>query len=234
MARLLIVDDDFALYELLSSYLEEEGFACVHAADGDVGLELLERETWDVVVLDVMLPGKNGFEVLKALRECEEAQPVPVLMLTARGDESDKVSGLELGADDYLTKPFSARELTARLRSLMRRFGSGGADDTGSRFILDDMTIDRRSLSLRTDEREQSLTVSELRLLELFARKPGEVLDRNELCRELFGRPPFAQDRGLDMLVSRLRKKLGQRKGGGKRIRAARGEGYVFLLSGDA
>ncbi|MCC8189616.1 MAG: response regulator transcription factor [Planctomycetes bacterium] len=238
MTRLLVIDDDFNLFTLLAEYLSEEGFACTHAPDGDRGLELLAAERWDIAILDVMLPGKNGFAVLERLRAAEATAALPVLMLTARGEESDKVTGLEMGADDYLAKPFGPMELVARLRALLRRAAQSGAPvapaEGGDTIRLDDITLAKHSLSISVDNRQTSISVSEMRLLELFAEAPGTVISRNRLYDRIFGHPPFPQDRSLDMLVSRLRKKLGLRPDGGERIRAARGEGYIFLLSGDS
>lgn len=235
MTRLLIVDDDYSLYNLLSDYLGEEGFCCFHAPDAASGLKSLADEAWDIVILDVMLPGKNGFEILRDVRANPALQSLPVLMLTARGEESDKVAGLEMGADDYLAKPFSVRELVARLRALLRRISK--IDNTDSAIVdvlrLDDIIVNKGALSLTVNGIQAPLTLSELRLLETFAEAPGEVIGRNSLSHKIFGHPPFPQDRSLDMLVSRLRKKLGPRSDGGERIRAARGEGYIFLLPGD-
>ncbi len=234
MPRLLIIDDDHSLFTLLSEYLTGEGFACFHAPDAETGLRRLADEPWDIAVLDVMLPGKSGLETLRELRANRALASLPVLMLTARGDEADKVMGLELGADDYLAKPFGARELVARLRALLRRVPRGGGEAAADGALrLDDVTIDASALSLTVNGAQTPLTVLELRLLELFAESPGEVIGRVALCQRIFGRPPLPQDRSLDMLVSRLRKKLGPRSDGGERIRAARGEGYIFLLSGD-
>lgn len=235
MPRLLIIDDDHGLFSLLAEYLGGSGFDCFHAADADSGLAALGGGGWDAVVLDVMLPGKCGHEVLAQLRDSPATRDLPVLMLTARGDEDDKVAGLELGADDYMAKPFGAKELVARLRALLRRAGRAGVAETeGGGFLqFDGLAIDREALCLVQDGGKTSLTVSELRLLELFAAAPGRVLGRDALYREVLGHPPFPQDRSLDMMISRLRKKLGPRSDRGERIRAARGAGYVFLLPGD-
>lgn len=235
MPRLLIIDDDYSLFALLSEYLGNLEFTCSHAPDADAGLAALANETWDAVILDVMLPGKSGHEVLRRMRDAEATCALPVLMLTARGEEEDKVAGLELGADDYMAKPFGAKELVARLRALLRRTERVGAARPGGEGVLalDDLKIDRESLTVALPEGRAEITASELRLLELFAEAPGKVIERDILYRRILGHKPFAQDRSLDMMISRLRKKLGQRSDGGERIRAARGEGYMFLVSGD-
>lgn len=234
MPRLLIIDDDHGLFALLAEYLGKSGFTCFHAADGEAGIAALAAEPWDAVVLDVMLPGKNGHEVLRHMRQETATSAIPVLMLTARGDEDDKVLGLELGADDYLAKPFGAKELVARLRALLRRAERAGASTAAEPVLrLDDLVVDRDSMTLIQGHARVEITPSEVRLLELFAETPGKVVGRETLYQRILGHRAFAQDRSLDMMISRLRKKLGPRRDGGERIRAARGEGYIFLLSGD-
>lgn len=234
MPRLLIVDDDYSLFSLLEEYLGKSGYSCVHAPDGVSGLTMLSAESWDAVILDVMLPGIDGHNVLQRIRADATMAAVPVLMLTARGGEDDKVLGLELGADDYLAKPFGPKELVARLRALLRRtqrLGSAmtGADDT---FRLDDLVVEKDSMMLIQGQARIEITPSELRLLEVFAESPGKVVGRETLYLKILGHRPFAQDRSLDMMISRLRKKIGPRRDGGERIRAARKEGYMFLLTG--
>lgn len=232
MTRLLIIDDDQELYALLADYLGQQGFVCGGAADAASGLARITAETWDAVILDVMLPGMNGLDVLQRIRSDAATRVLPVLMLTARGEEIDRVVGLEMGADDYLAKPFSARELVARLRALLRR--SGLYDETPSDpKTLDDLSINKAALSVTVNGRSTDVSVSELRLLEILTAEPGQVVNRETLYKTLFGHPAYPYDRSLDMLVSRLRKRLGPRTDGGERIKAVRGEGYVYLLAGD-
>ncbi|MDR0361466.1 MAG: response regulator transcription factor [Planctomycetota bacterium] len=234
MAKVLVIDDDHELFRLLADYLGGEEYECAHAADAESAMEVLRGGEWDAVILDVMLPGADGFTLLRGMRSEERYAKMPVMMLSARGEEADRVTGLELGADDYLAKPFSARELAARLRALLRRAGRIGAEmSTGDLLRLDDLAINRTALSVSVGDDRISITASELRLLEIFTENPGQVVDRVDLYQKLFGHPPFFADRGLDMLVSRVRKKLGPRRDGGERIRAARGRGYVFLLTED-
>lgn len=234
VTRTLIIDDDCALFNLLSAYLADEGFFCGHAPDAEQGLAKLTDSAWDMVILDVMLPGRDGFSVLKSIREDQATTRLPILMLTARGDEADRVAGLEMGSDDYLAKPFSPKELTARLKALRRRarINAPRIEKAGEWLHLGDIIVDRRLMTATVDGASIPLTVSETRLLEQFAATPGEVVARDTLCRRILGHPPFSQDRSLDMLVSRLRKKLGTRRDGGERIRSVRGEGYVWLHSG--
>ncbi|MDR1536274.1 MAG: response regulator transcription factor [Planctomycetota bacterium] len=234
MNKLLIIDDDCKLFRLLDEYLGNSGFLCFHAPDGEAGLAALAGESWDLAIVDVMLPGKSGHEVLRRIRSGIAASDLPVLMLTARGGEDDKVTGLEAGADDYLAKPFGVKELVARLHALLRRTNRLPAAEGGDPPRLDDLAIDRKALLVWRGETRVEITASELRLLELFAGAPGRVIERGTLYRKILGHPPFGQDRSLDMMISRLRKKLGPGRDGRERIRSARGQGYVFLQAKEA
>ena len=231
MRNILIIDDDEELFSLLADYLGDEGFACLPAPDAATGLALAGRGGVDAVVLDVMLPGMNGFEVLRRLRADEATRGLPVLMLTARGEEIDRVVGLEMGADDYLGKPFSPRELVARLRAILRRAGGGTAEAAAPAVQqIDDIHLNQASQCVLINGREQPLSGAEMRLLSQLARQIGQVVSRDDLYDAVFGHPAWPTDRSLDMLVSRLRKKLGPRPDGGERIKAVRGEGYIYLL----
>ncbi len=204
MSTILIIDDDLELFTLLRTYFETEGLAAVLAADAEKGLREAFKGGYDALILDVMLPGLNGFEVLRRLRAEEATALLPILMLTARGEEIDRVVGLEMGADDYLAKPFSSRELVARLRAIMRRTHFGQANSLLRR--VDDLSINRASLCVGINGRQQDLTVSELRLLSLLTQNSGEIVSRDALSKSIFGHPAYPLDRSLDMLVSRLRK----------------------------
>lgn len=230
MPTICIIDDDHELFALLDEYLGAEGFSCLHVADPERDLALVASGGVDAVILDVMLPGINGFEVLRRLRAAEETRDLPVIMLTARDEEIDRVVGLETGADDYLGKPFSSRELTARLRALLRRSSSGGEAHTPEK---GDVTLCPQSLTVTVGKEKRSLSVPEMRLLSLLFEDAGKVVGREALYAAIFGHPAYHGDRSLDMLVSRLRKKLGPMPGGGERIRAARGEGYLYLSGGE-
>ena len=236
MPNVLVIDDDADLYSLVEEYFSRSGFASGHALDAETGLErlLADPARWDAVVLDVMLPGMNGLEVLRRLRDRPATRDLPVLMLTARGEEGERVTGLEAGADDYMAKPFSLRELSARLRALLRR--SRRDDDApplqSDMVRFDNLTIDRAALQVTGEGMQVNLTPLELRLLDVLIESPGRVVGRDELYRRVFDHDAFHYDRSLDMAVSRLRKKLGPRSDGGERIRAAWGEGYIFLLPG--
>ena len=234
MQNILIIDDDEELFSLLADYLKDEGFACAHAPDAATGLKLAVKGNVDAVVLDVMLPGLNGFEVLRRLRAGEDTACLPVLMLTARREEIDRVVGLEMGADDYLGKPFSPRELVARLRAILRRASSGSfeaeAPAAPAALHIDDLSINPASYCVMVNGREQALSGAEMRLLNQLVQQLGQVVSRDALYEVIFGHPAYPMDRRLDMLVSRLRKKLGARPDGGERIKAVRGEGYAYLL----
>ncbi len=231
MQRILIVDDDVELCGLLTEYLEEAGFSCrcVHRPEQ---VPAAAEQGWDLALLDVMLPGQSGLEVLHQLRANPASSGLPVLMLSAKGDETDKVVGLEMGADDYLAKPFSARELLARIRALLRRAGPAGGGPGRAPVQVGDLQLHPESLQVSVAEKSVDVSSMEFRLLEALVETPGVVVGRDHLYRVVIGHTPHPFDRRLDMLVSRIRKKLGPREDGGERIKAVRGEGYVYLLPG--
>jgi two-component system OmpR family response regulator len=218
--RILIVDDDVRLFELLESYFEQNDVSALHVADGRGALGRLETETVDAVLLDVMMPGMDGLTTLKKIREKSN---VPVIMLTAKGDETDRVVGLELGADDYLPKPFAPRELLARLRAVMRR---SQAELVGRRIAVSGVVVDLDSRSVEREGMAVSLTGLEFELLVALIGRAGRVVPRAALL-ELAGRSDtVVNDRAVDVHVSHLRKKLGDDPP--KLIRTVRGVGYVF------
>ncbi len=222
MDRILVIDDDKELGELLQEYLTEEGFSVFLCYDGRTGGSEAITGRYDLVVLDVMLPGQNGFDVL---REVRKVSSVPVVMLTAKGDEVDRVLGLEMGADDYLPKPFSPRELLARIRAVLRRHG--GQSDK-ERLIVGDLEMVVPSRQVFLEGAVVEMTSMEFRLLETLLRSIGRVISRDELFTKVLERPSSPFDRSLDMHVSNLRKKLGSHRDGSDRIRTIRGEGYLY------
>jgi len=224
MTEILVIDDDVELGELVSEYLGGEGFGVAVEHDGTSGLDRARRGAFDLVILDVMLPGLTGLEVLRRLRE---TSAVPVLMLTARGDEVDRIIGLEMGADDYLPKPFNPRELAARIRAILRR--AEATPDAGGLVVVDDVTIDLGSRVVRVDGSEVSLTGVEFALLEALARSAGTVVSRDELSQTALFRRANAFDRSLDVHLSNLRRKLGPAADGGDRIKTVRGVGYQYV-----
>lgn len=229
MERILVVDDDEELCELITEYLKPEGFelACVH--NGVQGIEQALQGGFALLVLDVMLPGANGFEVLRQVRAQSR---VPVLMLTARGDDVDRIVGLEMGADDYLPKPFNPRELVARIRAILRRTKaeSGIAlAATSERLTVGDVELDKGARTVRRAGELIEMTTVEFDLLEALLRAAGRVVTREELVTQVLGRRFVPFDRSVDMHVSNLRKKLGHRIGEVERIRSVRGVGYLYI-----
>lgn len=231
MNRLLIIDDDTELCELLIDYLRPEGFLvhCVH--NGEEGTNLALSGQHDLVVLDVMLPGLNGFEVLRRIRA---AAKIPVLMLTARGDDVDRIVGLEMGADDYLPKPFNPRELVARIRAIQRRtipFQDGGQAvmERTPRQLVGDLDLNPAAHTLTKSGEKIELTAVEFSLLAVLLKNRGQVLSREDLAVTVLGRRLEMFDRSIDVHISSLRKKLGRLVDGRERIIAVRGVGYQYL-----
>jgi two-component system response regulator CpxR len=225
--RILIIDDDMELCELLSDYLAAEGFSVEAVHDGESGAARVKDGDYCLVVLDVMLPKVNGFEVLRRIRSGSQ---VPVLMLTARGDEVDRIVGLEMGADDYLPKPFNPRELVARLRAIQRRVTALPAEGDAPPDLLEvgDVAVDPGARSVRCAGREVEVTSVEFSILEVLLRTAGRVISRDDLSLQALGRRLNYQDRSIDVHVSSLRKKLGPSDSGGDRIKSVRGIGYIY------
>ncbi len=226
----MLVDDDFELNQMLSEYLAAESFRIVTAVDGADALKRMADESFDLVILDVMLPSRSGFDVLRDLRR---KQSVPVIMLTARGGDTDRILGFELGADDYLPKPFNPKELLARMRAVLRRANSD-AQQASREFTLGVLRLDTEILEARVDGRPIHLTNAEFRVLELLMRAPGCAQSREFLTESALGRRLSPYDRSIDTHISNLRRKLAaQRRNAGVKIRSIRGAGYV-LTSSDA
>jgi DNA-binding response OmpR family regulator len=240
MERLLIVDDDRELCELVAELLEGEGFEVEVSNRSDEGLSRALAGEHSLVVLDVMMPGMNGFEVLRRLRA--EGSGVHVLMLTARGDDVDRIVGLEIGADDYLPKPFNPRELVARIQAVLRRARTttarGAASSTVStstpeRISVGDVEVDTGTRHVRRDRETVELTNVEYEILVLLLSAAGRVVTREELVRSALGREISVFDRSIDMHISHLRKKLGRRAGEIERIKTVRGVGYIYARPAD-
>jgi two-component system response regulator CpxR len=231
LPRLLLVDDDTELVEMMCEYLGPEGFK-VDAAHDSAAFWAANPATVDLIILDVMLPGRSGFELLKDLRKQSD---VPVIMLTAKDDDVDRVVGLEIGADDYVSKPFNPRELMARVRAVLRRTNldakPSAEPDSTSRLIVDDVELDRSSREAWCRKKNLDLTTAEFNLLEYFLGKAGQVVGRDELSHAAFGRQNGAKvDRNVDTLVSKLRRKLDPDEGTEYRIKTIRNAGYIFVL----
>jgi two-component system, OmpR family, response regulator CpxR len=228
-AQLLLIDDDVALGELVCEYAAYEGYAVTIANTGELGLRTLARKPFALVILDVMLPGIDGFEVLERLRHFSD---VPVLMLTTRGAASDRIHGLKLGADDYLPKPFEPDELLARVKSILRRVLPS---TKGFRFMsVGDVSLDERFRRVTRGGEIVELTGAEFSLLQLLISRPGTTLSRQELIPRVLSRQESGIDRSIDSLVSNLRKKLGPFSDGSERIQSVRGVGYVYVIAEQA
>jgi two-component system response regulator CpxR len=232
--EILVIDDDSELCELLAELLGQEGYEVDSCGDGRAGLLRVQSKSFAVVVLDIMLPSLSGFEVLTRLRQGTPAQnaQVPVIMLTAKGEDVDRIVGLEMGADDYLPKPFNPRELVARVRAIHRR--STTQRDAGSSAGLlevDDLALLPSARIVRVQGKLVDLTTAEYDLLEVLVQRAGTVVPRDELGRLVLGRRLSAYDRAIDMHVSNLRKKLGDGPGG-ERIKTVRNTGYILTKGG--
>ncbi len=226
---ILVIDDDVEMTEMLGEYLDPEGFFIEVCHDGDTGLKLALQPHWQLIVLDVMLPRLNGFEVLRRLRESSQ---VPVIMLTARGDAIDRVVGLQSGADDYLPKPFDPQEFVARVKAILRRTAPSllRQPENEDVVLLADVVLDSRARTVRRSGAYVELTSAEFALLRAFLRAAGRVLTREELFREVLDREFSVFDRSIDNHVSSLRKKLGPRPDGRERIRSIRNLGYIYPI----
>ena len=232
--RILLVDDDPRLAEMVSEYLGKAGFRVTIAADGRTGLERLSRAPFEALVLDLMLPDIDGLEVCRQVRASGSvAAEIPILMLTARGDALDRVVGLELGADDYLPKPFEPRELLARLRAVMRRRRRGGADTAADVLRFGRLEIDRGSRVARVDGEARPLTAYQFALLEALAGHAGRVLTREAIMDLVKGEQLEAFDRSIDVHVSRIRQAIEDDPKKPRRIITVRGAGYVFAKAQD-
>lgn len=224
MDRVLIVDDDVELCRLLGERLSSEGFTLEAVHDGPRGLERVLSQEHALVILDLMLPGMGGLDVLRRVRH---QSPVPVLILTARGEDVDRILGLEIGADDYLSKPFNPRELIARIRAILRRTSRTAA--AGNSVIVGDVQLDPAAREVCMNGVQIDLTSVEFTLLETLLRDAGHVVTREQLTETVLGRKLGPFDRVIDVHISNLRKKLGRAQGE-ERIKAVRGSGYVFIV----
>lgn len=236
MDRILVIDDDRDLCDLLTDYLAPEGYDVEAAHDGETGIAAAVAGRFGIVILDVMLPGRfDGYDVLRQIRSRVN---LPVLMLTARGDDVDRIAGLELGADDYLSKPFNPRELLARMRAILRRSNRDAGDiATGRPSIrcrVGDVELDAGTRIVLRAGSPIDLTAVEFGLLEMLLLRAGRTVTREELTRGVLERPLTPYDRSIDVHVSKLRKKLGHDARGAERIKSIRGSGYLYVLPAGA
>lgn len=226
--RILMIDDDESLSAMVCEYLESAGFELASKATGASGLERLASEHFDALILDVMLPDLDGFEVCRRVRANSE---IPILMLTARGEETDRIVGLELGADDYLPKPFNPRELLARLRAILRRAGPRAATSRALRFGR--LEVDRDARIVRVDGEECSLTSHQFDLVCALADNPGRVMSRDALMRRVRGQSLDAFDRSIDVHISRIRAAIEDDPKKPRRVITIRDAGYVWATQQD-
>ncbi|MEM9531704.1 MAG: response regulator [Pseudomonadota bacterium] len=227
--NVLMIDDDVSLTGLFGEFLETEGgFKFTACHDGEAGVAAALGQPYDIIILDVMMPKLSGFNVLKAIREVSDT---PVIMLTARGDDLDRILGLEIGADDYVPKPCNLRELVARIRAILRRVSGspeGGRADA-SRIQVGDLRLESGSQSVYRGEELVNLTATEFRVLESLVRAAGEVVSKDTVAREALGRRIMPYDRSVDAHIAQLRKKLGPLPNGMQRIKTQRGRGYLYV-----
>ena len=231
MNRILIIDDDLGLTNLLSEYLTSAGFTVDAVHTGEEGLSRAVSGGYSLLVLDLMLPGIDGLELLRRLRPQSR---VPVLMLTARGEDVDRIVGLEVGADDYLPKPFNPRELVARIRAILRRAQTDEGAPARTRITVGDVEMDTGSRTVHKNSQDVELTSIEFTILEALLRAAGQVVTREHIAEVVLGRKFFAYDRSVDMHVSKLRRKLGNHPDGNERIKTIRGSGYIYTLPEEA
>jgi two-component system phosphate regulon response regulator PhoB len=223
---IIVIEDETDILEVLKYNLEREGFRVRTCRDGELGLRLVREENPDIVLLDLMLPGLDGIEICRRLREDAVTRGIPVIMLTAKGEESDVVLGLGVGADDYVTKPFSTGELTARIRAVLRRSELSETEDQRERIERPGVVIDAAKHQVVIDGEKVIFTATELRLLHFLASHPGRVFTREILLGRAIGEHAFVGDRNIDVHIRSIRKKLGAHR---DLVETIRGVGYRFL-----
>ena len=223
-AKIVVIEDEEAISQLVAYNLEKEGFTVATCMDGDEAMVIVDEEKPDLVLLDWMLPNVSGIEICRRMRGRIDTRDIPVIMLTARGEEEDRVRGLELGADDYVTKPFSMTELAARIRAVLRRSAPGVAGDVAT---FADIVLDRELCRVRRGKRDVSLGPTEFRLLDVLMQRPGRVYSREQLLDRVWGQDIHVETRTVDVHVGRLRKAL-NRRGDKDPIRTVRSSGYAL------
>lgn len=228
--RILMVDDDDSLTGVFGEFLEAEGgFELTARHDGEAGVAAALSMNFDVIILDVMMPKMNGFDALKAIRKGSET---PIIMLTARGDDLDRILGLEIGADDYVPKPCNLRELVARIRAILRRVSGSTtqAESSSGRIVVGDLRLDTGAQSVYRNDEFISVTGAEYGVLEILVQSAGEVVSKDAIARHALGRRIMPYDRSVDAHVGHLRKKLGPLQNGLQRIKTVRGRGYLYVV----
>jgi two-component system alkaline phosphatase synthesis response regulator PhoP len=228
MSKILIVDDEQDIVELLSYNLGKEGFSTIKAYDGEAAIGLVRSEKPDLMLLDLMLPKMNGLDVCKAIRRNPQTANLPIIMLTAKGEEIDKIIGLEIGADDYITKPFSVKELIARVRSILRRMQDVEKKTGNEEFEYKDMKINYASCLVKINDKPVTLSPTELKLLFFLSRNQGRVYSRNQILDHVWGDDTFITDRAVDVHIRRLRSQIEKDMENPNYIMTVRGFGYKF------
>ena len=244
LERILVVDDDTEFSELVIEYLAPEGFAVEARHDGESGLQAARNGSYDLIILDVMIPRLSGLDVLRRLRSDKTSDKnvdheasrsnsrVPILMLTARGEDIDRIVGLELGADDYLPKPFNPRELTARIRAILRRASSGESSTRESEtLVVGDLQVFADARRVQKNDETVELTGVEFDILWKLLQARGETVSRKSLTQDVLGRRALPLDRSIDTHISNLRRKLGAHQNGGERIKSIRSVGYIYVAN---
>lgn len=224
MHNVLLCDDDREFCQLLVEYLDSQGYAAQAVHDGEAALAALQDKSFDVLILDVMMPRMDGFETLKAIRERDSQAMLPVLMLTARGEDIDRIVGLEMGADDYLAKPANPRELVARIKAVLRR--SSTQPTNMAAITIAELTLDTGQREVHCDGVPIDLTSTEFDILSQLMQNAGKVISKDALMEQALGRQRSGYDRSLDMHISKLRRKLGNEHG--EKIKTVRNRGYQF------
>jgi phosphate regulon transcriptional regulator PhoB len=229
MTKILIVDDEKDIVELISYNLEREGYATVKALDGETAFRKIRTEKPDLMILDLMLPGIGGLDICKMVRANPEISSLPIIMLTAKADEVDKIIGLEIGADDYITKPFSVKELIARVRTIMRRIQDGKKPSPKEIFEFNGLRINYVSCSVTVNGKSVTMSPTEMKLLFFLSRNPGRVYSRNQILDHVWGDDTFITDRAVDVHIRRLRSQIEQDIENPRYILTVRGFGYKFV-----
>ena len=228
MSKILIVDDEKDIVDLISYNLEKENFSTVKAYDGETALKLVKTQKPDLMILDLMLPKMNGLDVCRAIRHNSETVSLPIIMLTAKSEEVDKIIGLEVGADDYVTKPFSIKELIARVRSILRRLKEGEKYASKEEFIHKGLKINYASCLVSVSGKKVTLSPTELKLLFFLSQNPGRVYSRNQIIDHVWGDDTFITDRAVDVHIRRLRSQIEEDMENPHYILTVRGFGYKF------
>ena len=228
MSKILIVDDEKDIADLISYNLEREGFSTIKAFHGDKVLAIIKAQKPDLMILDLMLPGTNGLDICKGVRANPDIAHLPVIMLTAKSDEVDKIIGLEIGADDYITKPFSVKELIARVRTILRRVQEREKSSTKKMFEYEGLRINYESCTVQVQGRIINLSPTELKILFFLTRNPGRVYSRNQILDHVWGDDTFITDRAVDVHIRRLRSQIEKDMENPRYVLTVRGFGYKF------